>query len=327
MTGASVRFAEDRLFWVKKVPEAPLRRVTSLRMQLDVADDHALRRRPGEHSACMGSLQRTGAMGMMVAGGESAWYRPGRSTSARSVNTMRALLLLLLITICSCTARDDAGDALAAARRLAAEGKFEQALEKHVWFHNHALEERPSYYGVRLSYALSDWVELGKRYPQALVTLRDIGEEKTARLLAGEANWELFHDVESINDHLNESIATVDLFKKLGVAQPEFAASVYDLAEEALIAAGEYGLAKKYLGDPMARFAKAKQRFDGGMEYAESSRGGDASRKAFESIFADEIVRIITVFDMTGDSDMAREVQSKALVVLDSPVIRNAIDQ
>jgi len=152
--------------------------------------------------------------------------------------------------VCSCTAKDEAQEALTAAKRLAAEGKFQQALEKHVWFHNHALEVRPSYYGVRLSFALSDWVELGKKYPKALVTLRGIRDEKTARLLAGNANRGLFHDVESINDHLKESSATVALFKKLDGAQPEFAASVHDLADEALIAAGEYGLRRSIWAIP-----------------------------------------------------------------------------
>jgi tetratricopeptide (TPR) repeat protein len=232
--------------------------------------------------------------------------------------------------MCSCapnTPKDAAEAALNAARRLAAEGNYEQALEKHIWFHNHALEVRPSYYGVRLSYALSDWIELGNKYPKALATLKAIRDEKTARLLTGEADRGLFHDVESINDHLKESRATVELFKKLDGAQPEFAASVYDIADEALIAAGEYGLAKKYLGDPMERFATAKQRFDEGMDYAKSSRSRDASRTAFEHIFTEDIVRIITVLDKAGDSAMAREVQSNALVVLDSPAIKNAMNK
>jgi hypothetical protein len=149
--------------------------------------------------------------------------------------------------------------ALEDARRFAAQGKFEEALEKHVRFHNHVLEVDQGYYGVRLSFALSDWVELGERYPKALETLKRIRDEKTARLVAGETNRELFHDVEAINDHLVESKDTVDLFRKIEVRQPEFAASIYDVADEALIDAGEYALAKKYLGDPMARFAAATQ--------------------------------------------------------------------
>ena len=236
-----------------------------------------------------------------------------------------ALTFLILVGLCACSPKDVASDPLDQARQLASQEKYEEALQKHVWIHNHSLEANPAYYGVRLSFALSDWIELGNKYPKALATLKSIRDEKTARLLAGDGDRGLFHDLESINDHFKESRATVDLFKKLDSAQPEFAASVYDLADEALITAGEYGLAKEYLGDPMDRFATAKQRFDDGMEYAKSSRNGDASRRAFESIFTDEIIRLITVLDNTGDSDMAREIQSNALAVLESSAIRDAI--
>lgn len=221
------------------------------------------------------------------------------------------------------SAKDEAGEAFHAARRLTAEGKYEQALEKQVWFHNHALESRPSYYGVRLSYSLSDWIKLGKKYPPALAKLRGIKDEKTARLLAGENNRELFNDVVSINDYLGESKATVGLFKKLEAVQPDFAASVYGLASEALVSAQEYDLAKKYLGDPIARLERAKRNFYDGMDSAKTS--GDACRRAFERIFTDEIVRIITVLDKTGSPEAAREFQSKALAILEVPAIRDAI--
>lgn len=250
---------------------------------------------------------------------------PAVMSLGRSVNKSCALLLLLLVTMCSCSDKDQATEALADARRLAAEGKFEQALEKHVWFHNHALEIKRSYYGVRLSFALSDWLELGKKYPKALETLKGIRDEKTSRLLAGEQNRELFHDVDSINDHLGESKTTVDLFKKLEAKQPEFAASIYDLADEAIVSAQEYDLARKYLGDPGSRLTNAKRQFEEGLEFANKRQNDDVSRKAFERIFADEVVRIITVLDKTGDSVKAREIQSKALDVLESPAIRDAI--
>src|SRR6185503_2215938 len=110
---------------------------------------------------------------------------------------------------------DEAQEALNEARQFAEDGKFEEALDRHVWFHEHALEVRPSYYGVRLSYALSDWAELGKVYPKALETLKGIRDEKASRLLTGQTDRHLFHDVESINDHLNESVATVELFKAI----------------------------------------------------------------------------------------------------------------
>lgn len=230
--------------------------------------------------------------------------------------------------MCSCTPNspeDAAEEALNAARRFFAEGKFEEALEKHVWFHDHALHVRPSYYGVRLSFALSDWIKLGKKYPKALTTLEGIRDRITAQLLRGKAERELFHDAASINAHRDESRATVEIFKKLDGAQPEFASTVYDLAEESLIAAGEYGLARKYLGDPMKRLTVARQPLDEGLEYAASSRS-EVCRKAFENIFAEDTVRVIKVLDKTGDAEMARKVQSQALAILDSPTIRSAIE-
>lgn len=222
-------------------------------------------------------------------------------------------------------AEDSAREALDAARRFAKEGKFEEALERHLWFHHHALEHRPSYYGVRLSFALADWMELGRRYPKALEALRQVRDEKTARLAGGEQDRALFHDVESINDHLKEPRATVDLFRKVEAAQPEFAVVVADLAAKSFVDAEEYALARKYLGDPADAFSRAEKQLARGLAYAKSSRRPAAAQDAFESIFTGEVVRIVTVLDRTGSPDLAREVQTKALAVLDRPEIHEAL--
>ena len=240
---------------------------------------------------------------------------------------MRALSFLLLVTMCSCDSKERPGDPLDEARRLARQGKFEQALQKHIWIHDHVLEANPSYYGVRLSFALADWIDLGKKYPKALETLRGIRDKKVSRLLAGGADRDLFNDVEAINKCLGESKATVELFKKIEAAQPGFASSIYDLADEALFKAQEYDLAKKCLGDPKAKFSTAKANFDQGMQFARTSRNGDATRRAFESIFTHKVVRIIVVLDKTGDRTVAQEIQSDALAVLDNPAIRGAISK
>lgn len=241
-----------------------------------------------------------------------------------SLNTMRALFLMILVAMCSCSSKDRAMKALEEAKSLAAQGRYEEALDKHVWFHDHALETTPSYYGVRLSFALNEWVELGKKYPKALTKLKEIRDEKTARLLAGEINRATFHDVRSINHYLGESESTVRLFKEIEAARPEFAKSVYTLADKALIAAGEYALARKYLGDPIAYYEEAQRKFEKGMLYAKTGQNGEAARKAFESNFTDAVIRVITVLDKTDEPKQAREIQSKALAVLDRPEIRDA---
>jgi len=233
---------------------------------------------------------------------------------------IRTLAFVFLVTMCSCRHKDRAENALDQAERLAEEGKYQEALEKHIWYHNHALEINEAQYGFRLSFALADWAELGKKYPPALKALRGIRDEKTSQLLTGRVAKDLFVDVRSINNYLGESQATVELFKKIGDTQPEFAASIYDVADKELIEAEEYALAKKYLGDPNTRFNTAKAIFDRGKPFGDTHR-----RQAYERIFTDKIVRIITVLEKTGDRNEARGIQLKALLVLESSVIRDAI--
>ncbi len=226
--------------------------------------------------------------------------------------------------MCSCGSKGPMGDPLDEARRLAEQGRFEEALQKHIWLHDHVLESQPSYYGVRLSFALADWVDLGRKYPKALEALKSIRDKKTSRLVAGEGDKRLFHDVRSINENLGESKETVELFKQIEARRPEFASSIYDLADKEMIEAGEYALARRYLGDPAARLSTARSHFDSGLVFARTGQRGDASRQAFETIFTERVVRIITVLDKTGEHELARRIQSEALKVLDNSGIRNA---
>jgi hypothetical protein len=115
-----------------------------------------------------------------------------------------------------CHALDEARKALDDAREFSLGGKFKEALERHIWFHNQALEKEPTYYGVRLSFALSDWVALGRKHPEA-------------------------------------------------------------------------------------------------------------ARGAHEGIFSAEMVRVITVMERTGDKEKAADFRKKALTILDSPAIRDAL--
>jgi hypothetical protein len=221
--------------------------------------------------------------------------------------------------------KDKAKAALDAARKLASQGKFKASLQKHIWFHNHALNVCESYYGIRLSFALADWMDLAGKYPPALSALKRIRDEKTKRLLAGKTDRSLFHDVESINERLNKPTATVDLFKRIDKTNERFATSIYDLADEAIIAAGEYTLARKHLGNPDRRFEIAQRNFEEGMQFAKTSPCKAASRRAFKTIFAGDLVRLITVLHNAGEPRAAKQLQSKALKVLNHRAIRNAI--
>jgi hypothetical protein len=62
------------------------------------------------------------------------------------------------------------------ARTLRNAAQYEESLQREIWYFNHALEYDRGLAGVRLSFTLLEWTELGRRYPkatQALIEIRD----------------------------------------------------------------------------------------------------------------------------------------------------------
>lgn len=213
----------------------------------------------------------------------------------------------------------------AAARSLAAEGRWAEALERHRWFHDHVLEIDESYYGVRLSFALSEWVELGAAYPEALTQLRAVRAEKAGRLLAGELNRRLFHDVASIDRALEDRRATTETFRALGASSPAFAEAVYDIAGPALVLAGEFPLCAQFLGDWRARLERSAHDYLEGLSDADYAPNPEAAIRAHAMIFTDDAVSLIRILRETGQAEAARAAGEMALAVLDVPEIREAL--
>jgi hypothetical protein len=142
------------------------------------------------------------------------------------------------------------------AQEAARSGRYEEALREHLWFHEHALEEMPSLYGVRLSFALADWVELGKSYPPAFIALKEIRDAKSLRLQKGDISRALFHDVESINQYLQDHESTYRLFVQLLDVNPAVTNEFADLAMPAIVHAKDFSLARRFIGNPEAAVRK-----------------------------------------------------------------------
>ena len=141
----------------------------------------------------------------------------------------------------------DPGAILSEARADAQMRQYSRALSKHVWFHEHALEIQPAQYGVRLSFALSYWIELGEKYPPAIEKLKEIRDDAAKKVIAGKEVREWFHDMEAINTNLGEDQNTVTIFKSLDKKQPKKAESVFGLARPALVRAKEYEICGRYI--------------------------------------------------------------------------------
>lgn len=208
--------------------------------------------------------------------------------------------------------RDAAEAALDDARRLQHEGNFPAALERYIWFHDHALEIRESLYGVRLSFALRYWADLARIYPPAWDALRATRDSKEVRIRSGEVKRALFHDVARLNHYLDDVGATARVFKEIDATSPGFASAVYDLAEEDLVAAEEFHLAAKYLGDGLKEFEAAKEDFLSLMADLGTGRVGDAARKAAQAMFSGRVARIVTILRNSGNHAGAQNIEEQA---------------
>jgi hypothetical protein len=161
------------------------------------------------------------------------------------------LIVVVMIFALSCSDPGDPEKVLARARKYFQQGNYEKALQDHIWFHDNALKYKPSLYGVRLSFALLDWIELGKEYPKAHNELVDIRNRKANLIRKKKGTQELFHDVKSINKYFNESRRTVDLYKDMIICDFNLAKQCYCLAKDDLIAHRKFELCNQMMEAPM----------------------------------------------------------------------------
>jgi hypothetical protein len=144
----------------------------------------------------------------------------------------------------------DPGEILNRGRAAALEGRHEEGLRDFIWFHENALEHDRAYYGVRLSFALGYWKELGDVYPPALEALETVKRRCEAALLCGAGKRDLFHDLESINRELGRVGDTYELFRILNSQHPDIAKRCADLAIGAMVEACDFKLASEHLPHP-----------------------------------------------------------------------------
>ena len=135
------------------------------------------------------------------------------------------------------------------AKKIGELGKFSLALEMHIWYHNHCLEYCPSLVGVRLSYALRDWMDLTEVYPPALDALIRIRNEKTSLIINGAQNKSLFQDVRSINRYLDEVDLSIQLFKEMEGSSPSLAKECWWMIKDEFFRIKEVETIRRYSPD------------------------------------------------------------------------------
>jgi hypothetical protein len=206
----------------------------------------------------------------------------------------------------------DLHDKLDAARVDRLAGRYEEALQKHVWYYENALNHKPSRIGVRRASAFSDWRRLADAYPPALEKLKEAREIARESVKYGDGGYYAFSDFESINHELDEEYKTLELFEWLDVNNPSAAEDAYIAAEDTLVAAGEYTLCGKYL-EGILRYLRHEETYQFSLRnFEDDSIGRDMLSHARTS-FSYEISLLVALLVKNNRSAEASRIADRAL--------------
>ena len=219
----------------------------------------------------------------------------------------------------------DAQARLDAASELAGDGQYEAALREFQWFHDHALEHDPSLYGVRLSYALYAWADLGQDYPPALDALEAVRQRDMALLLAGQGKRGLFHDVVAINDELGKSEETHALCVALERADPALLLACADIALPAIIAAGDYALAERLLPAPEDTIRERSRFLMKAFSRWRRQHGRTMYIPAQIDIYANDVRQVLAVLAQRGRQLEAARLRRLAVDLIPATTVRRAV--
>jgi predicted Ser/Thr protein kinase len=213
------------------------------------------------------------------------------------------------------------------AKNLTASGRYEDALQRYLWYHHHALEYDPAQAGVRLSFALSDWMELARRYPKARQALIEIRDEGARKFSTGAGYFALFMEVAAINRELGEQDSTSELFQSIRTRDPKLAAQCYNVAEDLLVEKGEYALCASFIPNFQGRFEQIRRTREQMLEVADRTPSADWTpvRKQAEAAFIKDTRKLIEILVGVGRKAEAGQIQVKALRVLNVPELQSAL--
>jgi tetratricopeptide (TPR) repeat protein len=227
------------------------------------------------------------------------------------------------------------------ANELKARGQYGPALERYLWYWNHALEYEPGLSGVRLSFLLSDWVELARRYPEAKQALLDLRARDTEVFLGGGGYFDLFMELSSLNQYLQDENATYELFKKLQHRDPALARQCFFVAEPLLVKHGDYALCLEYIGDPQTAFSRIRQNWEM-LKQSEQrweerwieqitrlkslSTGPAQPPKTADRRFIDETRQLIQILVKTGHKAEAEHIRDQALALVEDSRLTSAVN-
>ncbi|HEU6446862.1 MAG TPA: DUF4019 domain-containing protein [Verrucomicrobiae bacterium] len=235
------------------------------------------------------------------------------------------------------------------AKSLADAGSYEDALQRYLWYFDHS-RTNASQQGVRLSFALSDWIDLGRLYPKARRALIEIRDGDARQFSEGRGDFKLFMEVNSISHYLGDDDVTYSLFKQIEPHDQQLAQQCFPIVESLLAEHGDYQKCLDYIGDPQAAFEKIQKEHQRMKQFEEQDAARrEEQRKRFEEMaktnsafahlppltelpkFADDnfvkkVRELIEILIATDHKDEAVKIRDEAVNVLDDRWLKSAVE-
>lgn len=155
-------------------------------------------------------------------------------------------------------------------------GRFADAAQKHVWYHENAVRLKPEHAQIRLSVVLEEWMVLASKYPPALEDLKRMRNRAAERVNGlGPELVPAFTEVVRINEALGDPASTRDVYAELGRRDPPSAARLLLFALPALAAVGDHQTAFSYL-----QIDKVMEAVEGQLALSKKPAGINAEQRA-----------------------------------------------
>ena len=219
-----------------------------------------------------------------------------------------------------------ARERLTNARACIVDGRYPEALRDLLWFHNNALAESASWSGVRRSYALDDWVRLGQVYPPALTAIQGVRDIKATALLRGESNRSAFRDIVAIDEYLNATSKTYELYLELMRGHPELAKACAQDALWSIVSAKDYQLAAQLTPDPESIIRSKSAELNQNVRLIKCESYSRApTRWSYVCNHVEDIQELLKIKVGIGQHAEAARLKSLAIALIESPSLRREV--
>jgi hypothetical protein len=203
---------------------------------------------------------------------------------------------------------------------------YEKALAKFLWFHDNAVQLQPSLAAVRLSFAISYWLELASLYPPAQRALVETRDRAEASFRNDTSNFHVFLELRALNRELGDNRRTANVFIEVAKKDHENAMRLYPVAERSLIEAGRYRECGPFL-NPTKHAESAIDLYQLDKEHETSRDASDPPLpKSARPSFINRMATLAGLLVLNDRIDDAKKVYDAALRIVDDAELRTTME-